>query len=182
MNDPLDPRIRELGWRQQLTKAEEAELFAWLAAHPETRDHWELEWQLTRLIEKTPEAPKVASNFTAQVMLAVAREAAIQARAPAKSRWDWRPWRSWLPHAVAASLIAGIGLFAWRQQQLHARALMAQSVARLAEAVSTLGPEPVQHYDPIRRLGDAPPEADTELSALLTALNPPQASPRATHL
>ena len=33
--DPVYQRLRETGWRRPLTAAEQAELRAWLAAHPE---------------------------------------------------------------------------------------------------------------------------------------------------
>ena len=35
--DPIDQRLRESGWRRPLTETEQAELHAWLAAHPEDR-------------------------------------------------------------------------------------------------------------------------------------------------
>jgi hypothetical protein len=165
MNDPLYNHLRELAWRRKLTGAEEAELQKLLAAHPEAAAEWELERQLTELVGQTPEAPVVASNFTALVMRAVERETAGGARDRGWTRW--RPFRGWLPKAATAGVVAGVGFFAFYQHQLNARELMARRVASLAAVVSTSDPEMIKNFDSICRLSDAPPAADTELIALM---------------
>jgi len=165
MNDPLDNHLRELAWRQKLRSAEEAELQKFLAAHPEAKADWELERQLTELVGYSPEAPPVASNFTALVMQAVERETASGARDRGWTRW--RPFRSWLPKAVVAALVISAGGLAFYEHQLNARELMAKRVASLAAAVSASDPEMIKNFDSICRLSDAPPAADTELLALM---------------
>ena len=54
-----------------MTPSEEAELQKYLAANPAERADWQVEAELNRLLERLPEAPPVASNFTARVLKAV---------------------------------------------------------------------------------------------------------------
>ena len=125
---------------------------------------WETDAELNRVLDAMPAAPPVAPNFTAQVMQAVERETAVPARAE-----GWfargRLW-NWLPRAAAACLVAGVVLLGYHEHQIRAREAMARRVADLARAVSA-SPELLANYDHIRRLGDTPPRADTNLLALL---------------
>jgi len=106
----------------------------------------------------------VASNFTAQVMQAVGRETAAQGRAEV---WFARGWlRNWIPRMATVSVVAGVVLLGYHQHQARAREAMARQVAQIARAVSA-SPELLANYDHIRRLGDTPPKADTDLLALL---------------
>jgi len=164
MNDADYQQLRELSWRRKLTEAEDAELQKYLAAHPEGKADWETDAELNRFLDGLPAAPPVASNFTAQVIQAVERETAVPARAKGwLSRWRLR---SWLPRAAAACLVAGVVLLGYHEHQIKAREAMARRVADLARAVSA-SPELLANYDHIRRLGDTPPRADTNLLALL---------------
>jgi hypothetical protein len=168
MKEPLKNHFRELAWRQQLTDAERAELQAFLAAHPEAKADWELEFQLNGLLEKLPEAPRVASNFTAQVMQAVEREAAAQTREGRSGGWSWFPVRAWLARGAMACAVAGVTCFALYEHQLGERMTMAQNVAKLAEAYSAAGTDATEDLEPISRLGDEPPaKPDIELVALM---------------
>src|SRR5438067_2362092 len=99
-NDPGFRKWREISWRRKLTPAEEAELRAWLAVHPEARAEWEAEIALTNtLVRSLPDVP-VASNFTARVLQAVDREtAAREPRLP-----GWQPWKRWLPRVALGAL------------------------------------------------------------------------------
>lgn len=164
MNDAEYHQLRESSWQRKLTGAEETELQKYLAAHPEAKADWETDAELNRVLDGLPEAPAVASNFTAQVMQAVERETAARARAKG---WFTRGrlWK-WLPRAAAACLVAGVVLLGYHQHQARAREAMARRVADLARAVSA-SPELLANYDHIRRLGDTPPKADTDLLALL---------------
>ena len=72
-HDPTETRMRELSWRRKLTSAEQAELDAWLAAHPEAAAQWQEEAALNALLEQLPGAT-VPSNFTARVMQDIDRE------------------------------------------------------------------------------------------------------------
>ncbi len=67
MNDPLFNKLREASWRRPLTASEEAELRAWLAAHPEARAEWESDTALNDLLSRVPNAP-VPTNFTTRVL------------------------------------------------------------------------------------------------------------------
>ena len=161
--------MNELGWRQQLTKAEEAQLQSYLAKHPEARRELEQEKELTRLLDRLPAAPPVASNFTAQVMQAVAREHEYRSRARVRVPVLFR-LRNWLPGASAACVIVVAGFLTVHQHQVRARAVMAERITRVADAAAALGPEPVNHFAPIERLADTPPAADTELTALVVSM------------
>jgi len=164
MNDAEYHQLRELSWQRELTGAEEAELQRYLAAHPEAKADWESDADLNRVLDGLPEAPAVASNFTARVVQAVERETAARARTGGWSA-RLRLWK-WLPRAAAACLVAGVVLLGYHQHQVRAREAMARRVADLARAVSA-SPELLANYDHIRRLGDTPPKADTDLLALL---------------
>jgi anti-sigma factor RsiW len=166
MKDPLENHYRELGWRQRLTDEERAALEKFLAAHPEAKEELAAESQLNRLLEKLPEAPPVASNFTALVMQAVERETA--ASTLHAGRWSWLSLRVWLARGVMACAIVGAGGLAFYQHQLGERRVMAQDVATLAEAYSAAGPAPTQDFDSISRLGvETPAKPDVTLISLM---------------
>ncbi|HZQ46342.1 MAG TPA: hypothetical protein VFC07_04970 [Verrucomicrobiae bacterium] len=169
MSDPLNQRIRELSWHQQLTKEEEAEVRAYLGRHPQAREEVAVEERLTRLLERIPQAPKVASNFTAQVMQAIEREkAAAHRKAAEPSVGAW--WRSWLPRVALAGAAGLVAMMGYHEHQVHQRTLMAERVQQVAEAFSGLGREPVEHFEPISRIAEEPPAADTELSSLVASM------------
>jgi anti-sigma factor RsiW len=168
MKDSDENQFRELSWRQQLTDAERAELQKFLAAHPEAKADWKAESQLNTLLEKLPEAPPVASNFTALVMQAVERENAAQTRGRSALVWRWLSLRTWLARGAVACVVVGVSCFAIYQHQLGERRMMAQNVAALAEAYSAAGPGPTEDFDSICRLGGvAPAKPDTDLIALM---------------
>src|SRR5262245_27418143 len=105
MNDPLEKKLREISWRRKLSPAEEAELRAWLATHPDAEAEWKAEAGLNEILERLPNAP-VPTNFTARVLEAIEREEAAEAR-----RREWK-WRLLLPRAAVAAVIftvAGLG-------------------------------------------------------------------------
>src|SRR5262249_40432154 len=107
MNEPRYHQLLEAAWRRRLTATEEAELRAWLAAHPELRADWETETALNEHLVQLPDAP-VSTNFTARVLQAVERESAGVQR-PA-SRWPWI-LHSLLPKAAFAALFLLVGGF-----------------------------------------------------------------------
>jgi len=164
MNDPIYNRLREISWKRKLTAAEQAELQAWLAAHPEARREWELEAGLNRALERLPETP-VSNNFTSRVLQAVEREMAAGARRPAsKARW----WLVFLPRAAVACLLAGVGVFTYTQHTAAGRQIeMAESVATVAKVPLLPPPEILQDYEAVRLLTPAP-EPDQDLLALMT--------------
>jgi anti-sigma-K factor RskA len=168
MKEPVKNDFIELSWRQRLTDAERASLQEYLAAHPEAKADCEAESQLSRLLEKLPEAPPVASNFTARVMQAVERETEVQTRERNTGGWRWVSLRVWLARTVTACVVVGAVFFGLYEHQLGERRMMAQNVAKLAEAYSAASPVSTEDFDPISRLGsEAPAKPDTDLIALM---------------
>src|SRR5258707_9900894 len=102
-NDPLFIKFRELSWRRKLTPAEQTELRNWLAAHVEAQADWEAEAGLSDALDQLPDAP-VPSNFTANVLQAIQRETAAEARAR-QTAFPW--WRRlpWLPRTAFAAVV-----------------------------------------------------------------------------
>ena len=158
--DPVYRRLRESSWRRPLTESEQAELRAWLAAHPETQAEWEVETNLSAILQQLPDAP-VPSNFTARVLQVVEREATGAARRPG-FRWA-RRWRVFLPRAAAAAVLMGVGWFAYHRHTLSREAEVVGIVAAVREVPR---PELLEDFEAIRRLGPTP-GPDEELLALL---------------
>ena len=163
-DNPLYHRLRELSWRWKLTESEQAEMRAWLAAHPEARADWEVEAGLNEALERMPETP-VATNFTARVMQAVQLEGAGKTSASLLAG-RLRPWwPRWLPRTAFASLLLGLGFFSYHQVLAARRAEMARSVATVCGVPSLPSPEILKDFDAIWALDPAPP-ADMELLTL----------------
>jgi anti-sigma factor RsiW len=162
MNDPLNHPMRETGWRRKLTANEEAELRAWLAAHPDARADWEAEEKLTETLRALPEVP-VATNFTARVLQAIQAETA--GARPPETSWRWL-WRSFLPKAGVAAAIVSISLFTFTAAKRGSLAEKVQSVAAVSEVTSLPDPEVLQDFEVIRQLS-ATPRPDMELLVLL---------------
>jgi hypothetical protein len=162
MNDPAAQRIRELLWRRNLSEPEAAELGHLLAAHPEAQPDAELDSALNQALDRLPDAPPVASNFTALVLQAVERETNIRNRPD--TRWSFRLW---LPRFAVAVLAVTLSFATWHHHRMNERAAMARDVAQLGAALAASTPELTDNFDSIRRLGDSPPKADAELLALM---------------
>lgn len=162
-NDSVNTRLRELNWQRPLTEAEQAELSAWFASHPEAKQEWEDDAALSRLLERLPNAP-VASNFTARVMDAVGREQVQPARQPFLE-WSWI-WRVFVPRLATAMLVMMAGVFAYHRHEVAQRKALAQSIVAVADVRSLPSPQFLQDFDAIRRLNPTP-SADKELLALL---------------
>src|SRR5438046_5388697 len=144
MNDPLFQRWRELSWRRKLTASEEADLRAWLAAHPEAQPDWEAEATLTDALGKLQDVP-VATNFTALVLQAVAREARPAARA---DKWlGWQPWKRWLPRIALATVVLGAGLFSMHEVRAARRAKLVRSVEVVSRVSSLPSPAILEDFD-----------------------------------
>ena len=161
INDPTYIRLRELSWRRKLTVGEEAELRAWLAAHPEAQTEWENEDALTAALGQLPDVP-VASNFTARVLQAVEREATARRPRPA---WRLLPPR-WLPRAAFAGSLVGAGLVCYLVIQNGERKKLADSVAAVADVSSLPSPEILEDFDAIRVSNPAPTPDEPLLLAL----------------
>ncbi|HWX19653.1 MAG TPA: hypothetical protein VN578_07075 [Candidatus Binatia bacterium] len=163
-DDPLDPLLPELTWRQDISPEEQARLRAWLAAHPEAQADWEAEASLNEALDRLPDVP-VATNFTARVLQTVERETQRQERGRASiwRRWGWR----WLPKAAVAALVLGGGfhLYQQRQHQEIANNLVAVSEATTAPLDPEVFPQVLEDFDTIRALNQTSP--DQQLLTLL---------------
>ena len=173
-NDPFPQRFRELNWRRKLSAEEEAQLRAWLAAHPDDLTDWEAETRLTEVLTRLPDAP-VASNFTARVLQAVSleEEKAARIRRQRKFGWRWFTRLGWAPKTAVALVVLSGGLV----YRYHAIATNRIAVAKSVEVISS-GVEVVsrgaslpsadilQDFDAIRALNQAP-AADEQLLTLL---------------
>src|SRR5205809_534933 len=135
MNESDYNQLLEQSWRRKLTPAEEAELRAWLAPHPESRTDWESERHLTSLLGRLDNAP-VPSNFTARVLQAVERDGAVRQAAP-KREWFLR---SFLPRAAAAMVVAGAGVLTYQGHLTAKRAAIVQSVKLVSNVPSLPSP------------------------------------------
>jgi ferric-dicitrate binding protein FerR (iron transport regulator) len=162
--DPLYEQLREISWRRKLTNAEETQLAEWLVAHPEARSDWDSEAALNKTLAALPDVP-VASNFTARLLQAAQREAAMpQKGALASVRLpSW--WTRWLPKAALAALVLGAGLLSYDQIKTGQHKELARSLTTVSQ-VSLPGPEILSDFDAIAAMGSAPP-ADEELLKIL---------------
>jgi hypothetical protein len=164
-NDRTYDRLRELNWRRKLTAGEDAELRAWLAAHPEVIADWDVEASLSEALGRLPETP-VPSNFTARVLQCVERETATQAGRRRQTWASWTHWR-WLPKLAVAAVILVAGLASFEQAtRVARRAEYAKSLSAVSGVASLPSPEVLRDFDAIRASNPSP-VADEEL---LTAL------------
>jgi len=163
MNESDYNLLREKSWRRKLTAAEEAERRAWLADHPESVTDWESEVRLIEALNQLPEA-SVPTNFTARVLQAVEREASAENR-PRVSRWSWL-LRSLLPKAAAIAVVLAVGLLTYHEHRAERRAEVMQGVKVVAGVSSLPGPEIIQDFDTIQRMGNTT-GPDPELIALM---------------
>jgi hypothetical protein len=116
--DPEYQKLCEIAWRRPLTPAEQADLQAWLAAHPEFEPEAKAEAALSVALARLPDAP-VPSNFTARVLRQV--EAETRAADPLiRPSLVW--WRRYWPQLAGVSVVVVLGAGLWRvnlnQQQL----------------------------------------------------------------
>lgn len=156
-------QMQEKSWRRKRTAAEEADLRAWLEAHPGSEGDWELEKRLTAALDSLPNVP-VPSNFTARVLQAVERETAAASR----PQRDWANWifRSLVPRVAVAAAIMGAGLLTYHQRTTAKRAELVHNAQVVASVSSLPSPEILQDFDTIRQLGSTP-GPDPELLALM---------------
>ena len=163
-NDPFYLKMRELSWRRKLTPAEEAELRHWLAAHVEAQADWEADVRLSEALDQLPDAP-VPTNFTANVLQAVEREDAAQARMR-RPRPGWWQRLTWLPRGALAALAVVAGLLSYMHGQTVRRDELRNSVVVVLGVKSLPSPEVLRDFDVIRALDQTPP-ADEQLLTLL---------------
>jgi hypothetical protein len=161
-NDPVYQRLREIAWRRKLTDAEQAELRAWLAAHPEAAAEEDGESALNSVLGRLPDAP-VPSNFTARILQAIEREE--QQAIPRLRDWAW-VWRVLVPRTAAAMLVLGVGAYAVQQYRMKQRTVIGDSLVTIATVPIMPSPQALEDFDVIQKLGSGS-AADQELIALL---------------
>lgn len=153
--DPIYQRLRETGWRRPLTEAEQAELRAWLTAHPEHQTDAEADAVLSQALVNLPDAP-MPSNFTARVLQAIEREAQTSSNAARRTPAPW--WRVFIPRIAVAAILVGVGGIAYR----HSQSVKQQELATAAKdfvTVAGAGPlsDPVvlEDFEAIRSMSQA---------------------------
>jgi anti-sigma factor RsiW len=158
--DPAYQKWQELGWRRPLTAAEQAELRAWLVAHPEAQAEAETELLLSATLAKLPDAP-VPSNFTARVLQAIETEAAAANQtAPPKASW-WG--RVFLPRFAVAAVLVLSGTLAYRQHLKHQQGELAVVANDLVAAQSLSDPAVLADFEVIASLNPSTAVADEQL-------------------
>jgi anti-sigma factor RsiW len=163
-NDPIYKHLRELSWQRRLTGPEEAELRAWLGAHPEAQADWDAEAGLNASLSRLPDVP-VPGNFTARVLQAVEREAAAELRWP-RGKSLARLWLRWLPRVAFAAVVVGAGLVSYHEVQAAHRKNLAESVAVVSAVSSLPGPDILKDFDAIQASNPSP-APDEQLLAVL---------------
>jgi hypothetical protein len=169
--DPTYQRWCEIAWRRPLTEAEQAELRAYLGAHPELQLEAELDEKLNQILAQT--APPVSSNFTARVWQEIEREqpSGNVLRSDA-TKWGWRKL---LPRlAVVVVLVVG-GLVLYRQQVVTRQNELAQAARQMAQVEDWSVTVWLTDFETIASLSPVAAVADEELLAFsddLLALTP----------
>ncbi len=175
MNDSFYKDLVEASWRRRLTPAEEAQLQSYFAIHPDKQAEWEEEAALNDSLRHLKDAP-VASNFTAQVMLALDRETAptLSAKDP-YTFWErfsagaGALLRRYAPRFAAAALVIGSSYFGLHQYQAYNnRQVTEKMFATIGEVASVLpSPEVLQDFDTINQMRDTAKVSDQDLLAVL---------------
>jgi hypothetical protein len=161
MDDSVFNQLQETNWRRKLTRDEEAELRAWLAAHPGAEFDWETEAALNECLGGLPQAA-VSSNFAARVLQAVAADSAnVRPRSP--RRWNWR---SLVPRAAVAGIAVVVLAGTYWRHEANQRVELARRVANVSDMAALSSPEVLQDFETVRHLNQTP-AADEELLALL---------------
>lgn len=165
MNESEYQSLIEASWRRPLTVEEQARLDSWLAVRPESQADAEAELALSQALGQLPNAP-VASNFTAQVMHAVAREQAAAKRQPGFLETVKRWLRVPAPKLAWALGLVALGWFGVYQHQANVREDMAKGLTVMANVASLSDPSALEDFEAISRLNTS---EDDELFAVLTA-------------
>lgn len=169
--DPVHQKLREIAWRRRLTPAEQAELQAWLTAHPEAQKDAELEAALDALLNSRPPVA-VSSNFTARVMQAIEADARRKETIPAPAlHWWWK----FMPRLVMASCVLAVGGLSYRQYLVGKQNELIHAAQEIVNARPLADTAVIQDFEVIRQLPSSVVVADEKLLALsedLLALHP----------
>lgn len=168
--DPVYQKLREISWRRSLTAAEQAELQAWLVAHPDQQAEVEADLAINAALAEIADAP-IPSNFTARVMQAIDADQAQSNRSKPNAKPAW--WQAWLPRLAVACVVLGGGALIWQQHITQQKSLT--HVAReVASAKLLSDPNVLTHFDEIASLTPAaatPDEGLLSMSDELLALS-----------
>lgn len=162
-SDPIQDRAQELVWRRKLTDAEQAELLAYLATHPDARADCEMESALSTALDRLPDAA-VSSNFAARVLQAIERDGANAGRVRERG-WAWY-WRVLVPRVAVAAVVIGFTGVVYQRYEFGRRVELARSVALVAASQPLPDMEALKNFDAIQRMSEAKPHADNELLTL----------------
>jgi anti-sigma factor RsiW len=162
-NDPLYHRLLESSWRGNLSEAQQAELRAWLAAHPEAQADWQAEIALNESLAGLQDAP-LSSNFTARVLQAVELERAAETRSRTRPWWNVR--LPWFLRVASVAVVLAAALLTHRHYQIVERRNLAESLALVANIPSLPSPKSLEDFEAIRAMNSSPP-ADEQLLSLL---------------
>jgi hypothetical protein len=94
-------------------------------------------------------------------------ETAVENRPSVRGLSVWQIISRWLPKAAVACVLLAVGVVGYHERQVNERVALAKNVVEFTAAVSASDPEAMQDFEPIRRLSDNQPKADTELLALM---------------
>ena len=164
--------LREISWRRPLDAAEDARIRAYLALNPAAQRDWELDAELTQLLEQVPNVP-LPSNFTYQVLAALDRETTpLPSQAATGASWP-----RWLQNAVprlagALALVSVLGLLAYQRYKTDQQEQLTQALLQVTHANGLNQPGIFQDFDVIQRLGKVPQPADEELWMVLSQTQP----------
>ena len=161
--DPVYQRWCELSWRRPLTAPEQAELRAWLIAHPEAQADAEAEMALNQALACLPDAP-VPSNFAARLWQTIERGETAKVRAAAPRRTGW--WRVLVPRVAVATVVVGSGLLVYRHNESVQQVEFAKNFLAEAGATSLADPKVIEDFEVICQL-IPPTAADEELIKLM---------------
>jgi hypothetical protein len=170
MQTPRGPQLMELARRRPLTPAEQTELDAWLARHPEARPpDWEEELALSRLLAALPPAP-LSPRFIEHTLAALERTDRPAERVPGAPGWS-RLWGRlhavWRPAVALALLVLALGV--WQlQQQRREHGRVTESLVTLAALAEELPDvSALREFDLVLHLPEGPlPDPDTLARAL----------------
>ena len=157
-------KLREMARQRRLSEKERLRLVACLALQPDAQRDWESEIELDQALRNLPDVP-LSSNFTAQVLNAVAREQ--------RAALSWWKLPAWLcgsyPRWRCAMTWGGVALctafVAYEYNLVSNRAELAQSVAKVSSVAAMPSIEVLQDFEAINRLSQVLPGADLDLLA-----------------
>jgi hypothetical protein len=162
MNEREHQALWELSWRRKLTPSEEARLQQYLTQHPEAQAGWETEAALNHLLRQLPDAP-LSSNFTAQTLQAVEREA-VRATRETQAFGRLREWlRRLAPRMAWAAGLIFAAFLVWQQHEISQRERVVGGIGPVLQAASLPDPKMLQDFDAIQQLSQLPPATDVEL-------------------